>query len=59
MMDDIFRPFTNSFIVVYLNDILIFSKSCEEHLQHIRQVLQTMWQHKLCANLEKCAFSMS
>eukprot|EP00253_Pinus_taeda_P009622 PITA_09622 len=53
LMDDILRPFTNSFVVVYLDDILIFSQSWEEHLHHIRQVLQTLWQHKLCANLEK------
>lgn len=59
LMDDIFRPFTNSFMVVYLDDIFIFSKSWEEHLQHIQQVHQTLRQHKLCANLEKCTFGMS
>eukprot|EP00253_Pinus_taeda_P016886 PITA_16886 len=53
LRDDILRPFTNSFVVVYLDDILIFSQSWEEHLHHIRQVLQTLRQHKLCANLEK------
>ena len=58
-MDDILRPFTNSFVVVYLDDILIFSQSWEEHLHHIRQVLQTLRQHKLCANLEKCTFGMT
>lgn len=42
LMDDILRPFTNSFVVVYPKDILIFSKSWEEHLQQIRQVLQTL-----------------
>eukprot|EP00253_Pinus_taeda_P003615 PITA_03615 len=50
LMDDILRPFTNSFVVVYLDDILIFSQSWEEHLHHIRQALQTLRQHKLCAN---------
>jgi len=59
LMDDILWPFTNSFVVVYLDDILIFNESWEEHLHHIRQVLQTPWQHKLCANLEKCTFSMT
>jgi len=59
LMDDILLPFTNSFIVVYLDDILIFSQSWEEHLHHIRQVLQTLRQHKLCANLEKCTFGMT
>eukprot|EP00253_Pinus_taeda_P009740 PITA_09740 len=39
LMDDILQPLTNSFVVVYLDDILIFSQSWEEHLHHIRQVL--------------------
>ena len=59
LMDDILHPFTNSFLVVYLDDILIFNQSWEEHLHHIRQVLQTLRQHKLCANLEKCTFGMN
>ena len=58
MMDDILRPFTNSFVVVYLDDILIFSRTWEDHLQHIEEVLSTLRQHKLYANLEKCSFGM-
>jgi hypothetical protein len=42
LMEDILHPFTNSFVVVYLDDILIFSQTWEEHLHHIRQVLQTL-----------------
>ena len=57
LMDDILRPFTNSFVVVYLDDILIFNQTWEEHVHHIQQVLQTLRQHKLCANLEKCTFN--
>ena len=56
LMDNILQPFTNSFVVVYLDDILIFNQTWEEHLHHIRWVLQTLRQHKLCANLEKCTF---
>ena len=59
LMSDILRPFTKSFLVVYLDDILIFSQTWEEHLHHIQQVLQTLWQHKFCANLEKCSFGMT
>jgi hypothetical protein len=59
LMDDILRPFTNSFVVVYLDDILIFSQTWEEHLHHIRQVLQTLRKHKLCADLEKFTFGMT
>jgi hypothetical protein len=58
MMDDILQPFTNTFVVVYLNDILIYSKTWAEHLQHIQQVLHTLRQHKLNANLEKYSFGM-
>jgi hypothetical protein len=35
-MDDVLRPFTNSFLVVYLDDIIIFNKTWEEHMQHIQ-----------------------
>jgi hypothetical protein len=49
LMDDVLRPFTNSFVVVYLDDILIFSRTWEEH----------MLQHKIYANLEKCSFGMN
>jgi hypothetical protein len=59
MMDDILRPFTNSFVVVYLDDILIFNKNWVEHLQHIQQVMHTLWQHKLYENLEKFSFGMN
>jgi hypothetical protein len=53
MMEYILRPFTNTFVFVYLDDILIYIKTWEEHLHHIQQVLHTLQQHKLYANLEK------
>jgi hypothetical protein len=53
MMDDILRPFTNNFVVVYLDGILIYNKTWAENLQHIQQVLHTLRQYKLYANLEK------
>jgi hypothetical protein len=59
LMDDVLRPFTNYFVVVYLDDILIFNRTWEEHMWHIQQVLSTLWQHKLYANLEKCSFGMN
>jgi hypothetical protein len=59
LMDDVLRPFTNSFVVVYLDDILIFKRTWEEHMQNIQQVLSTLRQHKLYANLEKCSFGMN
>ena len=58
LMDDVLRPFTNSFVVVYLDDILNFNKNWEENLQHIQQVFHTLQQHNLYTNLEKFFFSM-
>ena len=58
-MGDILQPFHKSFLVVYLDDILIFNHSWEEHLHHMRQVLQTLQQHNLCVNFEKCTFGMT
>jgi len=46
-------------MVVYLDDILIFTQSWEEHIHHIRQILQTLRQHKLSANLEKYTFDLT
>jgi hypothetical protein len=59
LMDDVLRAFTKYFVVVYLDDILIFNRTWEEHMQDIQQVLSTLWQHKLYANLEKCSFGMN
>jgi RsiW-degrading membrane proteinase PrsW (M82 family) len=42
MMDDILQPFTNTFVVVYMDDILIYRKTWAEHLQHIQQRLHTL-----------------
>jgi hypothetical protein len=43
LMDDILRPLTNSFVVVYLDDILIFIRMWEENMRHIQQVLSALW----------------
>jgi hypothetical protein len=58
MMENILATFINNFVVVYLDDILIYNKTWVEHLQHIQQVLHTLQQHKLYANLEKISFEM-
>ena len=41
---------------MYIDDILIFSSTEEEHLKHIEQVLKILWEHKLYAKLKKCEF---
>ncbi|GBG73491.1 hypothetical protein CBR_g16832 [Chara braunii] len=55
-MNRIFHDHLDKFVVVYLDDILIFSKSAEEHAQHVETVLSLLRQHKYKVNLEKCEF---
>jgi hypothetical protein len=55
-MNDMLRPYVGKFVVVYLDDILIFSKTAEEHLSHLRQVLQTLRENQFYANPKKCDF---
>ena len=47
------------FVAVYLDDILIFSKTAEEHLEHLRQVLQILKENKLYCKLKKCEFNQT
>jgi len=42
VMNDVLRSFLNEFVVVYLSDILIFNKSREEHVKHVRKVLDVL-----------------
>ncbi|GBG91435.1 hypothetical protein CBR_g52390 [Chara braunii] len=53
----IFLDYLYKFVVVYLDDILIFSKTLEEHAQHVDKVLSLLRQHKYKINLEKCEFN--
>jgi hypothetical protein len=56
MMNRIFKPFLDQFVVVFIDDILVFSKSKDEHEQHLRLILQTLREHKLYAKFSKCEF---
>jgi hypothetical protein len=55
-MNDMLRPYVGKFVVVYLDDILIFSKTAKEHLSHLRQVLQTLRENQFYANPKMCDF---
>jgi hypothetical protein len=57
LMNDALRPFLGKFVVVYLDDILIFSKSKEEHYEHLRQVLEVLRKEKLITQPDKCTFA--
>eukprot|EP00253_Pinus_taeda_P002939 PITA_02939 len=50
------KEFIGKFIIVYLDDILIFSKTREEHFQHVRSVLEKLQQNKLLINLKRYTF---
>jgi hypothetical protein len=56
VMNDVFRPFIDDFVIVYLDDILIFSKSWEDHVKHVRKVLDVLKKEKLCLKMSKCEF---
>jgi hypothetical protein len=58
LMNDIFAD-CRDFVVVYLDDILVFSDSPEQHLQHLKRVLDRLREHKLYAQLPKCDFGLS
>lgn len=53
LVNDVLRDMLNHFIVVYLDDILIFSNSQEEHTQHVRAVLQRLLENSLFVKAEK------
>ena len=56
VMNEIFRPFIDNFVIVYLDDILIFSKSWDEHVKHIQKVLDALRKEKLYLKMSKCEF---
>jgi len=56
VMNQIFQKQLNKFVLIYLDDILIFSKTPEEHIQHIRKVLETIRKNDLSLKAKKCHF---
>jgi hypothetical protein len=56
LMNGVFRDYLDKFVIVFLDDILVYSKSEEEHEQHLRMVLQVLKEHQLYAKLRKCSF---
>ncbi|KAI2666700.1 Transposon Tf2-6 polyprotein [Labeo rohita] len=55
-VNEVFRDMLNRWVIIYIDDILIYSNSVTEHVQHVRAVLQRLIEHQLYAKLEKCEF---
>ena len=56
LMNSIFNKDLDQFVLIFIDDISIYSKTKEEHQQHLRIVLQTLKDHRLYAKFEKCEF---
>jgi hypothetical protein len=58
LMNKVFMEYLDKFVVVFINDILVYSRSEEEHEEHLHLALQKLWEHRLYVKLSKCEFWM-
>ena len=56
LMNKVFMEYLDKFVVVFIDDILIYSKSDKEHEEHLRLTLEKLREHKLYAKYSKCEF---
>jgi len=54
LMNNVFYKYLDRFIVIYLDNILVYSKTKKKHIEHLQQVLTKLRQHKLYAKMTKC-----
>ena len=57
LINKVLAPYLDRFVVVYLDDIIIYSKSLEEHVEHLRDVFQALRDNQLYVKKEKCSFA--
>ena len=56
LMNNVMHKYLDKFVVVFIEDILIYSKSEEEHKEHLKIVLQELREHQIFAKFSKCDF---
>lgn len=56
LMNELFKPYLRKFVLMFLDDILIYSKTLQDHLQHLAIVLELLKSHQLFAKAYKCIF---
>jgi hypothetical protein len=56
LMNGVFKEYLDKLVIAFLDDILIYSKTKEEHEKHLRMVLKILREHKLYTKLSKCIF---
>jgi hypothetical protein len=57
LMKNVLCPYLYLFVIVYLDGILVYISTQEEHISHLMQVLETLENYELLANLKKCEFA--
>jgi hypothetical protein len=56
LMNEVLRAFIGKFVMIYFDDVLIYNKSYDAHLEHLRVVFNVLHDARLFGNLEKCTF---
>ena len=56
LMNKVFQPYLDKFVIVFIDDIMVYSRDEEEHANHLRLVLQTLREKQLYAKFNKCEF---
>ena len=56
LMNQVFKPFLDLFVIVFINDILVYFESKEDHKQHLSMILQALREKQLYAKFSKCEF---
>jgi len=55
-MNEVFVDLLDVYVIIYLDNILIYSDNLEDHIKHVKKVLKRLWRNKLYASSTKCAF---